>query len=99
MEKWFNIGGNRSIVTRYRLDSQFHCSYLESRGVPGKNAGNYLPFISGDVISGDATSGDATSGDVISGDAISGDATSGDVTIHHTIHHKYEVDGASILLM
>jgi hypothetical protein len=33
--KWFNIGGNRSIVTRYRLDSQFHCSYLESRGVPG----------------------------------------------------------------
>jgi hypothetical protein len=34
--KWFNIGGNRSIVTRYRLDSQFHCSYLESRGVPGK---------------------------------------------------------------
>jgi hypothetical protein len=38
------------------------------------------------------------SGDVISGDATSGDATSGDVTIHHTIHHKYEVDGASILL-
>jgi hypothetical protein len=42
-------------VTRYRLDSQFHCSYLESRGVPGEtrgktageNAGNYLPFISG----------------------------------------------------
>jgi hypothetical protein len=28
----------------------FHCSYLESRGIPGKtreeNAGNYLPFIS-----------------------------------------------------
>ena len=23
-------------MTRYRLDSQFHCSYLESRGVPGK---------------------------------------------------------------
>jgi hypothetical protein len=49
--KW----GSRSIVTRYRLDSQFHCSYLESRGVPGEtrgktageNAGNYLPFISG----------------------------------------------------
>ena len=35
-EKWFNIGGNRSIVTRYRLDSQFHCLYQESRGVPGK---------------------------------------------------------------
>ena len=38
-------------MTRYRLDPQFHCSYLESRGVPGKtrgeNAGNYLPFISG----------------------------------------------------
>ena len=32
----FNIGGNRSIVTRYRLGSQSHCSYLESRGVPGK---------------------------------------------------------------
>jgi hypothetical protein len=33
------------------LDSQFHCSYLESRGVAGntgKNAGNDLPFISGD---------------------------------------------------
>jgi hypothetical protein len=35
------------------LDSQFHCSDLESRGVPGKtreirvNAGNYLSFISG----------------------------------------------------
>ena len=46
--KW----GNSAIVTRYRLDSQFHCSYLESRGVPGKNAGkkntgNYFPFISG----------------------------------------------------
>jgi hypothetical protein len=39
-EKWFNIGGNRSIVTRYRLDSQFHCSYLESRGVP-KKSGKY----------------------------------------------------------
>ena len=35
-DKWFNIGGNSIIVTRYRLDSQFHCSYLESRGVPGK---------------------------------------------------------------
>jgi hypothetical protein len=49
------------MVTRYRLDSQFHCSYLESRGVPVKtreipgktreiwvkNARNYLPFISG----------------------------------------------------
>ena len=23
-------------MTRYRLDSQFHCSYLDSRGVPGK---------------------------------------------------------------
>ena len=51
------------------LDYKFHCSYLESRGVPektreiqGESAGNYLPFISscssGDVISGDATSGD-----------------------------------------
>ena len=35
------------------LDSKFHCSYLESRGVPGKKprkiqkTGNYLPFISG----------------------------------------------------
>ena len=45
--KWFNLGGNSAIVTRYRLDSQFHCSYLESRGVAGKNAGNYIPFISG----------------------------------------------------
>jgi hypothetical protein len=50
------------IVTRYRLDSQFHCSYIESRGVPGKKtqeililAGKYIPYISGsgDVISGD----------------------------------------------
>ena len=72
-------------MTRYRLDSQFHCSYLDSRGVPEKTrkktAGNYLPFISGDVISGDVTSGVATSGDVISGDATSGDVISGDVTI------------------
>ena len=39
-EKWFNIRGNRSIVTRYRLDSQFHCSYQESREVAWKIAGN-----------------------------------------------------------
>jgi hypothetical protein len=52
----------------------------KTREIPGKiNAGNYLPFISGDVISCDATSGDVTSGDVISGDATSGDVTSGDV--------------------
>jgi hypothetical protein len=30
--KW----GNIAIVTRYRLDSQFHCSHLDSRGVPGE---------------------------------------------------------------
>ena len=34
------------------LNSQFHCPYLDSRGVPGKTrlkqtAGNYHPFISG----------------------------------------------------
>ena len=30
------------------LDSKFHCSYLECRGVPEKRTtGNYLPFISG----------------------------------------------------
>jgi hypothetical protein len=52
------------------LDSQFHCSCLESRGVSEKsreirvkNAGNYLPFISGFRFT---TSG---SGDVISGRA------------------------------
>ena len=39
-KKWFNIGGNSAIVTRYMLDSQFHCSYLESKGVPEKNAEN-----------------------------------------------------------
>ena len=40
-EKW----GNSAIVTRYRLDSQFHCSYLESRGVPGeKKRGKLSPF-------------------------------------------------------
>jgi hypothetical protein len=57
-------------VNRYRLDSQFHCSYLESRGVPEKTReipskktrGKLSPFhfrftTSGDVISGDATSG------------------------------------------
>jgi hypothetical protein len=56
------------------LDSKLHCSYLESRGVPGKkttreirvkSTGNYLPFNSG---SGDVISSDATSDDVISGD-------------------------------
>ena len=49
------------------LNSQFHCPYLDPRGVPGKNAGNY-PFYfqfttSGDVISGDATSGRACARD------------------------------------
>ena len=60
-------------MTRYRLEPQFHCSHLDSRGVPekprGKKRGKLSPFhfrftTSGDVISGDATSGDATSGDV-----------------------------------
>ena len=95
--KWFNIEGNRSIVNRYRLDSQFHCSYLESRGVPEKTReipskktrGKLSPFhfrftTSGDVISGDATSSDVISGDATSGDVISGDATSGDVTAPHS---------------
>ena len=58
-------------MPRYRLDSQFHCSHLDSRGVPekprGKKRGKLSPFhfrftTSGDVISGDATSGDTTSG-------------------------------------
>ena len=86
-EKWFNIVGNSAIVTRYRLDSQFHCPYLEFREVrekrgkiPGrktrgkyvKSAGNDLPFTSG---SGDVISGDLTSGDATSGDVISGDVT------------------------
>ena len=56
------------MVTRYRLDSQFHCSYLESRGVPGKtpeipgkkNARNYFPLISGFRFT------NSGSGDVIS---------------------------------
>jgi hypothetical protein len=52
-KKWFNIAirGNSAIVTRYMLDSQFHCPYIESREVPEKNAAKNL-------ISGDATSGD-----------------------------------------
>jgi len=28
------MGGNSAIVTRYRLESQFHCPHLESREVP-----------------------------------------------------------------
>ena len=99
--KWFNIGGNIAIVTRYRLDSQFHFSYLESRGVPGKNrgeiriksAGNYLPFISGSRLPVPVTSLPVTSGDATSGDIISGD-----VTIHHKIHHKCGLNRAYILL-
>jgi hypothetical protein len=35
---------------------------------------------------------------VSSGEVISGDTTSGDVTIHHTIHHKYDLSCAHILL-
>jgi hypothetical protein len=46
----------------FYMDSKFHCSHLESRGVPKKmreirvkSAGNYIPFNSGsgssDVIS------------------------------------------------
>ena len=59
-------------MTRYRLDPQFHCSYLDSRGVPekprGKKRGKLSPFdfrftTSGDVISGDATSGRACAHD------------------------------------
>jgi hypothetical protein len=36
--KW----GNSAKVTRYILNSQFHCSYLDSRGVPGKTPGLYI---------------------------------------------------------
>ena len=59
-------------MTRYRLDPQFHCSHLDSRGVPekprGKKRGKLSPFhfrftTSGDVISGDATSGRACARD------------------------------------
>jgi hypothetical protein len=82
------------------LDSQFHCFYLESRGVQRKKreigvkkGGKLSPFhflftTSGDVISGDVASGDATSGDVISGNATSGDVISGDATSGTTsLHH------------
>ena len=69
------IGGIQISEGLRLLDSNFHCSYLESRGVPEKtremrvkSAGNYLPFISGFLFT---ISGDATSGDVISGDATS----------------------------
>ena len=59
------------------LDSQFHCSYLESRGVPekmwGKKRGKLSPFYFRFT----------TSGDVISGDAISGGACPRDHFRHH----------------
>ena len=82
-------------MTRYRWDSQFHCSYVESRGVPekppgntgNKNTGNYSPFISGSrlpVMSYPVTHAHMiTSGDANSGDVKSGDATFGDVTAPH----------------
>ena len=87
-------------MTRYRLDSQFHCSYLESRGVPGKQAGN-----TGKIKSAGNTGktresislsfpvhdfrwcnfGDATSGDVLSGDTTSGRACARDHFRHPLI--------------
>ena len=56
------IGGIQISEGRRLVDSKFHCSYLDSRGVLEKNAWYYLSFTSGsgDVISGDATSGDVT---------------------------------------
>jgi hypothetical protein len=68
-------------VTRYRLDSQFHCSYLESRGVPEKTReipgkktrGKWSPFHFRFTTSGDVIYGDATSGDVIFGRACAHD--------------------------
>ena len=54
--KW----GNSAIVTRYRLDSQFHCSHLDSRGVPEKtrekNRGKLSPFHFRFTTSGSVTS-------------------------------------------
>ena len=95
-KKWFNIEGNSAIVTRYRLDSQFHCPYIESREVPektrqkpgekkareirGESAGNYLTFISDSSLL--VTSFPVTSGDDISGDATSGYVISGDDPPH-----------------
>jgi hypothetical protein len=71
------------------LDSQFHCSYLESRGVPGKTReipdkrGKLSPFHFRFKTSGEVISGDATSGDVISGDATSGRTCLRDHFRHH----------------
>ena len=57
------------------LDSKFHCSYLESRGVPEKtreirvkSAGKLSLFHFRFTTSGDVTSDHLISGDVISGD-------------------------------
>ena len=64
--------GVRLVGFRYQkaddwLDSKFHCSYLESRGIPGKTRKKPREilslFVSGDVISGDATSGCACARD------------------------------------
>jgi hypothetical protein len=44
------------------LNPQFHCSYLESRGVRGGKRGKLSPFHFRCTTSGDATSGYATSG-------------------------------------
>jgi hypothetical protein len=52
------------------LDSKFHCSYLESRGVPRKNAGNYLPFTSGSRFPVPVMHLPVASFPVISGDVI-----------------------------
>jgi hypothetical protein len=71
------------------LDSQFHCSYLESRGVPentreipGKR-GKFSPFHFRFKISDEVICGDATSGDVISGNATSGRTCARDHLRHH----------------
>jgi hypothetical protein len=79
------------MVTRYRLDSQFNCSYLESSGDSGKNAGNtgkkrgklspfHFRFPVHDFRWHHFLSPPVTSGDVISGDATYGYVISGDVT-------------------
>ena len=52
------------------LDSKFHCSYLESRGVPEKKAGNYLPFTSGSRLPVPVMQLPVVSFPVISGDFI-----------------------------
>ena len=99
-KNWFSIaiGGNSGIVTWYMLDSQFYCPYIESREVPEKKRQK------NSVIKKRGKYGEKAGGNISLSflvpvhDFRSFPVTYPVMQLSVTIPHKYDLDGAYILL-